>query len=772
MMEQQTAAKAKILIVEDEGIIALELTSLLKQFGYTVLDNVLSGEKALERIEKDLPDLVLMDMVLKGPMDGIEAADIIRTRWGIPVVFLTAYADKERLKRAKLVYPFGYIIKPYQENDIKITVEMALYVSRVDRERRKAEEALQQSEAKYRELVENINDILYELDEKGRIAFCSPSVKSITGYDFAEIIGKNIMDFLEPNERSKAVEGIQKITAGQLSPNEYRIRTKSGEIRWIRVSSKPISQEDRVIGLRGVMTDITERKRVETALEQSEARFRELTELLPETVFELNQDGKLTYCNQHFFALFGYSREDLEKGLYALQVVIPEERERAKESLQKELNGEPINGGQEFTLLKKDGGLIPGSIHSSLWVQDNKVVGLRGIIVDIREHKKREEERVVMSKLESTGILAGGIAHDFNNLLAVILGNLELAKMSHRPGDQTTSFLEEAEKGALTARKLTRQLITFSRGEVPVKKQADLSRLLREHALLALRGSSVACEFSFSPDLRPVELDEDQLGQCFRNIVLNSREAMPEGGNLSVKAENVEVRTGSDLPLQAGNYVKVIISDQGSGISEETLPRIFDPYFSTKQRGTQKGMGLGLTICLSVIKKHGGIITATSKVAEGTTFHIYLPAAWKAVQGDSGWKGLSPGKGKILAMDDEEMVRTMIWSLLSRMGYQVELAENGEKAIEIYQKARDLGYPFDGVILDLTVRGGMGGKEAIRKLEKIDPEVKAIVSSGYADDPVIQNFEQYGFKGVLTKPYLISDLCEILSKVLKTGESE
>jgi PAS domain S-box-containing protein len=239
MMDQQTVPKAKILIVEDEGIIALELTSLLKQFGYIVLDNLLSGEKALERIEKDPPDLVLMDIVLKGPMDGIEAAHIIRTRWGIPVIFLTAYAEKERLKRAKLVYPFGFIVKPYKENDIRITVEMALYVSKVDRERRKAEEALK----------------------------------------------------------------------------------------------------------------------------QSEARFKELTELLPETVFELNRDGKLTYCNKQFFALFGYSQEDLEKGLYALQVVIPEERERAKETLQKELNGEPINGGQEFTLLKKDGGLIPGSIH-------------------------------------------------------------------------------------------------------------------------------------------------------------------------------------------------------------------------------------------------------------------------------------------------------------------------------------------------------------------------------------------------------------------------
>jgi two-component system, cell cycle sensor histidine kinase and response regulator CckA len=764
MMEPQAEPKPKILIVEDEGPIALELSSLLKQFGYTDVGSVGSGEKALALIEKDLPDLIFMDIVLKGPMDGIETADIIRSRWELPVVFVTAFADKEWLKRAKLVHPFGYIIKPFQEKDIRITVEMALYVSKVDRERKKAE-------AKYRELVEDINDLLYELDDRGKIVYCSPSVELLTGYGVSELTGRVIWDFFEPEDRPEATENYQMVMAGQLRPHEYRIRIKSGEIRWIRVSSRPIREGDRVVGLRGVMTDITERKRAETALEQSEIRFRELADLLPETVFELNRDGRLTYCNQQFQVVFGYSREDLERGLFAHQMVVPEDRDRAQDALQKELNGELIKG-QEYTLIKKDGTPFPVTIHSNPMIQDNKIVGLRGLVVDIRERKKLEEERLVMSKLESTGILAEGIAHDFNNLLAVILGNIELAKMIHRPGEKTTAYLEAAEKGVLTARHLTRQLIAFSKGEVPVKKPVTLSLLLQEQASFTLRGSSVECDFSFPPDLWLVEVDENQIGQCIRNIVLNGREAMPEGGRISVKAENVCLKAGTELPLQAGNYVKVTISDLGGGISEEILPRIFDPYFSTKQRGAQKGMGLGLTICHSVIKKHGGVILVTSKSAEGTSFHIFLPASRKSVQARSGPVDRLPGIGKILVMDDEEMMRTIAEGLLSQLGYQVEVAENGEKAVALYQKAMEVGCPFDGVILDLTIRGGMGGKEAIREFRKTDPEVKAIVSSGYIEDPVIDHYEQYGFKGALVKPYRISDLGEILSKVLQTDKTE
>jgi nitrogen-specific signal transduction histidine kinase/CheY-like chemotaxis protein len=415
---------------------------------------------------------------------------------------------------------------------------------------------------------------------------------------------------------------------------------------------------------------------------------------------------------------------------------------------------------------------MPVTIHSSPIIQDEQIVGIRGIIVDISEAKKREKERLVLSKLESTGMLAAGLAHDFNNLLAIILGNLQVAKMSLDLGEQIAVFLDAAEKGVLSARELTRQLITFSKEELPIKKPVVLSHLLREQALFTLSGSSVKSDFSFAPDLWAVEADENQLAQSFRNIILNSREAMPQGGIIMVKAENVEVTGDGRWPLPTGNYVKITISDQGSGIPEKILPRIFDPYFSTKQRGIQKGMGLGLTICHSVIKKHGGLITATSKPDEGTTMTIYLPASATQISIRSSPKDHAARDSKILIMDDEEMVRTMARALLGRMGFQVEVAEKGEQAVELYQKAMALECPFDAVILDLTVRGGMGGKETIEKLLQIDPGVRAIVSSGYDEDPVMRNYDQYGFKGVLAKPYLISDLSDALAKVLKPGKRE
>jgi len=317
----------------------------------------------------------------------------------------------------------------------------------------------------------------------------------------------------------------------------------------------------------------------------------------------------------------------------------------------------------------------------------------------------------------------------------------------------------------LEARSLTQQLITLARGGEPIKKLILLSGRLREQTSFTLRGSLVGSQFSIPDDLFQVEVDEGQIGQVIRNIVLNAREAMTDGGMVSVVAENVIVDSSSSLPLPAGEYVKVGISDQGGGIPGEILLKIFDPYFSTKQRGTQKGMGLGLTICRSIIQKHGGTITVDTQLGQGTTFYIFLPASRGIILSTPTVQEVLLETGRILVMDDEEMMRSMVGSILNRLGYEVDLVENGEKAIEVYRDTKDLGRPFDLVILDLTVRRGMGGKEAIREILKIEPTVKAIVASGYDQDPVMQNYEQYGFKASLTKPFMINDLKEILFRV-------
>ncbi|MBA4394802.1 MAG: hybrid sensor histidine kinase/response regulator, partial [Desulfobacca sp.] len=351
-------------------------------------------------------------------------------------------------------------------------------------------------------------------------------------------------------------------------------------------------------------------------------------------------------------------------------------------------------------------------------------------------------------------------------LLSVILGNLELIKLFDQSGESLTNSVEAAMKAGLEARGLTQQLITLAQGGDPVKKLTSLSGLLQEQVTFALRGSQVTCKFSIPDDLWPVEVDGSQIGQVIRNIVLNAREAMAGGGTILILAENIELTLPSNLPLPPGDYIKTSISDHGKGIPEDILPKIFDPYFSTKQRGNQKGMGLGLTICRSIIQKHGGAITVE------TTLDLYLPALRAAISELPALSGGILWTARILVMDDEEMIRTLSESTLRQLGFDVELAENGERAIERYQAAKDLGHPFDAVILDLTIRGGMGGKETIQELLKIDPNVKAIVFSGYSNDPVIQDYEKYGFKGALKKPFLIRDLNNTLSKVLGSDKTQ
>jgi signal transduction histidine kinase/ActR/RegA family two-component response regulator len=393
----------------------------------------------------------------------------------------------------------------------------------------------------------------------------------------------------------------------------------------------------------------------------------------------------------------------------------------------------------------------------------------RVAVTDITERKRAETDRLILNKLESTGILAGGIAHDFNNLLTVVLLNLELAQKLSPPGHEAMHYLEAAKQTAYSARGLTAQLVTFATGGEPLRKAMFLSGLIQESVRPALSGSNVRCEFTLAEDLWPAEVDAGQFGQVIRNLAQNAREAMPEGGVVFVRAENVVLGAKEQPPLPAGEYVRVSITDQGVGIANDVLPNIFDPYFSTKERGSQKGMGLGLTICHAVIQKHKGAIVVDSELGAGSTFHLYLPAAPKAaVEPKVVETPGSPGHRRILVMDDDAVVRTVVGLALKRLGHEVELAAEGEMAVETYRKAKDLGRPFDVVILDLLVPAGMGGKEAIQALLRIDPAVKAVVMSGYSEDPVVLEYERYGFRGALPKPFDHDQMQGVLARALES----
>lgn len=373
--------------------------------------------------------------------------------------------------------------------------------------------------------------------------------------------------------------------------------------------------------------------------------------------------------------------------------------------------------------------------------------------------------------LDSIAALSGGIAHDYNNLLTAIIGNITLARRYLDPDDKAIRLLDQALQASEAARKLTQKLITFSRGGAPRKVVTAVDRLVRNAVDFTLSGSNIKSSYRFAPDLWRVAVDQSQIGQAIHNIVMNAREAMPQGGHIEIVATNITAPAGIDS-LEKGDYVKISITDQGHGIPKAEFDKIFDPYYSTKDMGEQKGTGLGLSICHSIIKKHGGGVSLESQIDAGTTFNIYLPATRSKPAGETAplEKGCNEpiyGEGKILVMDDDRGIRELAGEILEHLGYRVDFAGDGAEAVAAYQAALKSSNPFDAVILDLTVRGGMGGKEAIQKLMTLDTAVKGIVSSGYSEDPGITGYKQHGFKGVVAKPYTLEELGEKLSGVLR-----
>jgi two-component system cell cycle sensor histidine kinase/response regulator CckA len=383
--------------------------------------------------------------------------------------------------------------------------------------------------------------------------------------------------------------------------------------------------------------------------------------------------------------------------------------------------------------------------------------------VDVTEKQKMELEIRRAEHLESIGLLAGGIAHDFNNLLAGVFGYMGLAREYGKSNDRVRECLD---KGMLVfgqAKALTQQLLTFSKGGSPVRKLASIGDLMRDMASFVLAGSDVKPEISIPQDLWACEVDTGQLSEVINNLLINAQQAMPGGGIIHLALENNIVKEHSVLPLAQGRYVKISIKDHGTGIPQNQLSKVFDPFYSTKQAGS----GLGLTIAYSIIKKHDGHIEISSEINAGTEVRIYLPASQKSIaQAVSQPEEPKRGQGKILLMDDEEFLLDAISKIMRALGYRVETARSGQDAVELYRKAKESSAPFDAVILDLTIPGGMGGKQTMQEMQKTDPGVKAIATSGYSEDPVIADPPASGFRGALRKPYSIEELSAVLEKVL------
>ncbi|MDP2643848.1 MAG: PAS domain S-box protein [Desulfobacterales bacterium] len=703
----------------------------------------------------------------------------------------------------------------------------------------------------------------------GEILYANPRFEEMFGYGPGELIGKNVSVVNAPTERSPeetAQEIIESLNKNKEWSGEIKSIKKDGTHFWCYASVTKFDHPDYGTVWVSAHTDITERKKTEEALRESEEKYREMYSQGEQqnktltTLFSISQtvnqslaldqilndalDQVMELFKPHstsvrlldtqtqelvFAAQKGHAPHELELlakstklGQSTASIVLkpddvlviedilthPRTANRkgfaartgarglaviplyAKDKLQGNMTMGSIEPraytAEEIRLFVSIGHQIGTAIENARLYQDKEVTiqklneaqehlkkSNEALRITMAEREKMKEELLTAQKLESLGILAGGIAHDFNNLLTVILGYISLAKDSESK-DDIIEFLTEAENASLKSKELTHQLITFSKGGAPVKKTAPILEFVKESVNFALSGSNVRCEFFLPEDLWQVEYDEDQIKHVINSLTINALEAMPEGGIIKLFAENLVIKREkeeSEFRLQKGRYVKISIQDQGSGISAENLPKIFDPYFSTKDRGIQKGMGLGLSAVYSIIRHHNGRIVVDSKKGVGTTCHIYLPASEKtALKPEKKEEQPDKGRGRILFMDDMEMLRNMAGKMLKQLGYEVEVAADGAEAVEMYKAAKESDKPFNAVILDLTIPGGMGGKEAIEKLFKIDPEVKAIVSSGYSNDPAMSNFKAYGFSGVVPKPFEMKEMEKVLHEVLR-GES-
>ena len=645
-------------------------------------------------------------------------------------------------------------------------------------DRKMAEEALSESESRLRTLINAMPDIVCFKDGNGRWLEANQFLLRLLGIESKDYHGKTDLELSEFNPFYRdfflsCIENDERAWSnGTISRDEQIIPQPDSSSKVFDIIKVPVFNED---GSRKALVvigrDITEKKQTAQALLNEKEKLDVILRNLNEAVVALDRSGRIQFLNNAAQKMFGVEKSEA-LGQVLSQLVdckTMNGKELTKEKIEKAVfQGKAFQTPKSIVLInrKKEKRSVEFSCIP-LREGSEKLSGCVATFWDVTEKQHLEEELFKARKLESLGILAGGLAHDFNNILTAIIGNLSLIKLKMNKDcpPKLKELLVKAEEASFRAQGLTQQLLTFSRGGAPVRKTISLQELVMHTVEFALRGSNVKYKFDFPADFWPADVDEGQISQVVNNLVINAMHAMPEGGMLWVSGENIEVAENSNLPLKAGFYAKISFKDTGHGISEKIIHRIFDPYFSTKK----KGSGLGLASTFSIVQKHEGHITVESAPGKGSTFTVFLPAApGGQVENSRNQINLEAQKGRILVMDDEPELRELVKDILGNVGYRVDTCRDGQEAVIKYSEELQGENPYDLVILDLTVPGGMGGKKTIEKLLRIDPNVVAIVSSGYSNDPIMAEYEKFGFKGVVSKPYSAEQLIAVTNELLRS----
>ncbi|MBN1348474.1 response regulator [candidate division KSB1 bacterium] len=813
-------AQSDILIVEDENIVAMNIKKRLKNMGYAVSAVASSGQEALELSQKYQPDVILMDVRLKGDMDGVETAEKIHEQLNIPVIYLTAYSDEKMLQRAKVTEPFGYLLKPFEDKELNITIQMALY-------RHQMETKLRQERNLLRTVIDGTPDYIYVKDLKSRFLMCNTACKTLLQNDKPEdIAGKTDFHFFPKKRAAECLADEKKIfdTGQALINKEETVQDHAGNTRCVLTTKAPYRDgQGNIIGLVGISRDITERKRAERLLHAlNEAALAIENAMTPDAVFEIvgktfgqidlscvvflsddeekelavafsNYDSKLIKFAEKLAGLrITDFKLDIESTTVFRQVVLDEKTlfiENAEEIASQLLPPKVKKLAGKLVRKMK----IPKFIAAPLRIEE-KVIGVLSVQSNeisqddipaitafanqmaVTWHKcrlmqdlenslsrlKRTQDQLIHSqKMEAIGRLAGGVAHDFNNLLTAIMGYTELLLNESRLDDSMRADLDEIKKASERAASLTRQLLAFSRRQPLMQKTLDLNMIVlnMNKLLRRLIGENIRLKMLPNSNINLIKADTSQVEQVILNLVVNARDAMPDGGEITIRTENVTVDDDYCKVIsyaRAGDFVCLSIEDTGDGMDKMTAEKIFDPYFSTKK--SLHSAGLGLAVVYGIIKQHDGWINVYSQPGQGSVFKIYLPAVPLArideIEDNSTLKEYI-GKGeRILLVEDEHTIREFAKRVLLENGYKVVDVSNAQEAIDIFNKKNS---NFDLLFSDVVLPD-KSGLHLADKLSSEKPELKILLSSGYADQRsqwFLIRDRGYRF---LQKPYVLVDL--------------
>ena len=742
-----------ILIVEDDAASRLLLERVASRRNHTVT-GCASAEAAMEACGNGFFPLIILDLTLPG-LDGLDFCRWARQQpWSDRAFILVATGRNQSADLTEVLAAGGndYVSKPFDLAALQIRLAVAERQVQEIMERHRAEKALLTNERRFSAFMNHLPGIAWMKNAEGRYIYCNEQFERLLGGTPAHWQGKTDED-LWPAELAAQFKREDQLIISTRQPLQVLEKSRrDGENHFWLVSKFPIlDADDEVRMVAALAVDVTQQRQIE-----------EMNQTILQTAMDgfwlLDDEGKILQVNDAYCRLTGYSREAL------LKMSITDIRaDQSAETVREHLANVLASGKDRFESQHRchDGHIVEFEVSLN-HVEIGGEQRLTSFFRDITERKKLAEERLKTSKLESIGLLAGGIAHEFNNALTAIIGNVALTVNELPPDHVAVEWLASAQLSAAKATHLARQLLTFAKGGEPAKKLVSFRALLPQKAEELLPLQPIKVTWKFADDLWCSHLDPSQIGQVIQSLIRNAVEAMPVSGALHISASNAFVQANEMVKLKAGRYVKFSIEDTGPGIAPDVLPKIFDPYFTTK-KGHQ---GLGLAICFSIVNKHGGAMTVDSRHGAGSTFTVFMPATLETLQ--TGVQSASPAPvyGRVLVMDDDPAIRDLLSRILSLSGYSVALTRDGREALSVYEEARNNSHPFDAVIMDLTIPDGMGGKDAMEQLLKIDPQCRVIVCSGYSNDPVMAHFQKYGFRASLPKPFTGADLLKVLTETL------